>query len=169
MATFSVAVLAASLAFFSNFILRVWQYRREHWIARANEFSSLVEDVAAEASEYWCETSSVEGREGLPKREAKIIGLLMQLDGLFVAMDVFWESGERENLKNRLTALQVAVAEGEFQSQAPISLQAGAERARLIHSRAADLLLDVRGAVDEAVRFTVWNRAWRRPIRVQGQ
>lgn len=166
---FWVALVAGAIAIGGNLFLRVWQYRREHWIARADKVLELVEKISETASDHWSARSRKDpdyAEQDQRKDEAKLIGQMMLLDGFFLAINPYWDEVEQRELQTRLSAFQEALAGDEFQSLQQLSVEKSAKRVRLINARAADLTIAICATVDDAVRSTLWHRAWRRPVKV---
>jgi len=172
-----IALLSAALTLFGTAVLRWWQYGRDAWNGRVDRVCSLVEIYIAKASEYWLLDipldKTVDGgdRRSITRltSEAEIIGLGLQLRGLVETLSNRLTVTGEERISQALLALEEASQGGNFQSNA---VSFDPNRARLIHSEGAKLIVAVRGAVDDAwaIRNSTpvrWGRQQQKAIKEQ--
>lgn len=158
---FFVAFIGAGFAFCANAFLRAWQFKLEHWTGRTKTFVELVTKIADSATEYWCRASDTKERDRCVERQASVMGMFVRLDSLFLSFSEKLDSSEKAKIEEQLTAFTGAVTGGDFGAIDSIDIEAGGNRAREIHVRAAELISAVTSATDVALN-EFWGRAFRR-------
>lgn len=149
----STIILGACGGALSNFLLRIWQYRRDYWFSRVDYFCKTLEVASELAINYWCKEVSKNGnlqnREEDKKNEIKILAIQMLLDGMLETFISKFNIENQESIMKSMANLNSAMTGGDFQTS---SLRtADYNRARDVSSCCSNILILVRKASDEVI------------------
>jgi hypothetical protein len=142
---FSV-IVGAFLGISLNFLLRLWQYKRDNWLNRIDWFCETLEQAADLATEYWCELGKETTEDDT--RAHRLIGLQTRLDGLLATLSERFDNKDREMISELMVQVRDALTGGSFMSE---SATKDVNRARDAQVSVSDLIIAVRIAADCAM------------------
>lgn len=154
-------VVGAVLGFASAGSLRWWQYRRELWLARVEQFCGDVEAAAELATIYWLKEKQKQRhpgevdeearrlRQNLVESEHRMLGKQIKIDGLFASFVDRLDEADADELRITLEGFTAVLTSAFNTAERP----ARAEEARLAQTLASDLIVTARSAAYRAVAF----------------
>lgn len=153
-------VVGAVLGFTSAGGLRWWQYRRDFWLARVEQFCTTADKGADVATEYWLQKKVLTAENSgeltsLELKEAALLGLQMRLDGIFAHFEPRLLRAGSTQIQNLMNDLTDAMTGGQFEAA---SRPPDRERAWLAQMYASELILATRAAAMEAITVAGWAR-----------
>ena len=120
----------------SSAVLRLWQYRRDHWSETIVWFCERLETQADMAADYWCTRGSTKKKSQERTSEARILGMQARLDGLIEIILEGMRDDHHQPIREALSKFRDSVSGGTFQSATGVS---DPDRARQVQDDAAEL------------------------------
>jgi hypothetical protein len=150
MTSFETLIFGALIGLASSIGLRAWQNERERWVKRVDEFCELLVEASDEAVEFWIASPDPNIAREQRRREIRIIGLQIRLEGL---LDTFLDklsAADQDAVQRKVAALREAMTGGSFQSQ---NNGLDFNKAREVQAVASELFVLARSATDQAMRI----------------
>jgi hypothetical protein len=137
-------VVGALIGFFSAFLLRSWQYRRDLWLKRIDVLCTAL-DAAAEAStKYWIGEKDAAGAAA-----SRILGLQARVDAMFASLQLDTEP----QIVQCMNDFRDSSTGGNFESA---TFVADHDRARLVQIYASELIAAIWDAAYYQLSFSHW-------------
>lgn len=146
MTLFVGAIIGASVTALTNYLLRLWQYKRDNWLRRVDWFCETVEKTADLATEYWCFVDSETNSDTI--KAHKLLGLQNRLDGLITTLSWLLPEQESEKISSLMVIFRDTITGGEFLSE---NRSADTDRVRDLQVAASELIINIRKSADAMV------------------